>query len=95
MNMMIRGVPESTHHAIQRKAREENLSMNQYMVRLMVKDAEEANVKFEEEARRSEAFQKIRELRDKIRKKYGEQECSSKLIREMRDSRYGPKDDRF
>ena len=86
-NVLVRGIPEKVRRRIDKMARQENLSSNQLMVRLITQAIEKADLEREEEERRSEAFRGIERLREKIYKKYGKQEDSTKIIRQMRDER--------
>ena len=86
-NVLIRGLPEKAHQKIKRLAKQDNLSLNQAIVRLIVEALEELEKKREREDRRAEAFRRIEELREKIRREHGTFDESWKLIREDRDSR--------
>lgn len=86
-NVLVRGLPEPVHRQIEKIAKEENLSVNQMMVQLLrigVKREAEKRKKDEEQL---DVYQRIEKLREEIRKKYGRQEDSWKMIREDRDSR--------
>lgn len=86
-NVLIRGVPELVHKQIEKIAKKEDLSVNQMMVQILrdwVKQEAERRRKDED---RLDVFLRIEQLREKIRKEYGVQEDSWKLIREARDER--------
>ena len=86
-NLLVRGLPQNIHQRIQEIAESENLSVNQLLVRLLI-EAVRAEEKEEEEAeKRRKAFRRLKELRDQIRRKYGKQEDSVKIIRQMREER--------
>ncbi len=86
-NLLIRGLPPRVHQKIQKLAVVENLSVNQEVIRLISMALEQAETEKEREARRRDAFQRIREIREENYRIYGLSEDSTKLIREDRDSR--------
>lgn len=86
-NLLVRGLPQNIHQRIQEIAESENLSVNQLLVRLLI-EAVRAEEKEEEEAeKRRKAFRRLKELRDQIRRKYGKQKDSVKIVRQMREER--------
>lgn len=86
-DLLIRGLSREVHRQIQKIAEEENLSVNQLLVRLLVHAVRRTQEKKEEQGRRREAFRRLEEMREKLHKKYGKFDDSTKLIREDRDSR--------
>lgn len=86
-NMLIRGIPPRVHREIQRLAEEENLSVNLFLVQRLIEMVKKNGAEKAEEERRKEVFHRIEEMREKMRRKYGKQEDSTKIIRELRDSR--------
>ena len=86
-DVLVRGIPKMVHHRIRRFAKRENLSLNQALIQLIVGAMKRLEEKDEEEERRAQAFERLERLREEIRKKYGRQEDSTKLIREARDER--------
>ena len=86
-SMIIRGLPPKARFKIQRMARSENLSINQLVIRLLVGAIQQSEKEEEKGDGRTEAFRRLEEFREKMKKKYGRQEESWKLIREDRDSR--------
>lgn len=86
-DVLIRGIPPRVHRQIQRLAEADNLSLNQYLVRQLVEMVKKNGEEEAEEERRKDVFQRIEELRERLYRKYGKMEDSTKLIREDRDSR--------
>lgn len=86
-NVLVRGLPENIHRKIQKMAEAGNLSVNQVMVRLLAEAVEQEKEKKEDEGRHREAFRRLNELREEMYRKYGKQEDSTKIIREMREER--------
>lgn len=86
-DLLIRGLSPRTKKEMEEIAKEEDLSLNQLAVRLLREAINQKREKEEEEERHREAFRRLGELRERIRKKYGKFDESWKLIREDRDSR--------
>lgn len=86
-DLLIRGLPPRTKKEMEEIAKEEDLSLNQLVVRLLRQAIDQKYEKEEEAERHREAFRRLDELRERIRKKYGKFDESWKLIREDRDSR--------
>ena len=86
-DFLIRGVPPWVHQRLQKVAEEENLSMNQLLIRILQEGLEIEKRKMEKEKREKEAFHRLREIRERLRRKYGKMSDSTKLIREDRDNR--------
>ena len=86
-NILVRGVPAKVRLRLQRLARFQNASMNQALLELLAWALEEKEKQTEAEHEREEVFRRVDELRERLRKKYGKFEDSTKLIREDRDSR--------
>lgn len=86
-NILVRGIPKRIHNRIQKIAKLQNLSINQTLIQLITAAIEEQKDKRETEKERTEVFERVRRLRNEIRKKYGTFDDSTKLIREDRDSR--------
>ena len=85
-DLLIRGLPQKIHRAIQRKAESQNVSINQLLIQMIKADLQRGETEQEEEARRKEAFRRIRELREENFRQFGLSDDSTKLIREDRDS---------
>jgi plasmid stability protein len=86
-NLLIRGLPSKVHQKIKKLAVVENLSVNQEVICLLAAALEQAETEKEREARRRDAFRRIREIREENYRIYGLSEDSTKLIREDRDTR--------
>lgn len=86
-NMLIRGIPPRVRREIQRLADREDLSVNQFLVRQLVEMVKNNRDQKAEEERRKDVFRRIEEIRERLYRKYGKMEDSTKLIREDRDSR--------
>lgn len=86
-DVLIRGVPPRVHREIQRLADREDLSVNQFLVRQLVEMVKNNRDQKTEEERRKDVFRRIEEIRERLYRKYGKMEDSTKLIREDRDSR--------
>lgn len=85
-NFLIRGIPSRLQRQIQQWADKENLSVNQLFIRL-VREAIGSRKKMEEEEeKKKDVFQRIEELREKIYRRHGLLDDSTKLIREDRDN---------
>ena len=84
---LLRGIPFQIQKRVQRLANSENLSINQALIRLVSEALKVREEKEEGEKRRSDVFRRIDEQREKLYRKYGMMEDSTKLIREDRDSR--------
>lgn len=87
MNILIRGLSKRIHDRIQKLAKARNASVNQTLVRLIEDEIERQNGEIDQEQRHRRAFERIDQLREELRKKYGKFDDSTKLIREDRDSR--------
>ncbi len=85
-DVLVRGLSPRIHRQIQKWAEARNLSVNQALVQLIVKALEHLEEGDEREKERAEVFKRVRRLREEIRRKYGRQEDSTKLVREDRDS---------
>ncbi len=86
-NILIRGLPPRLHKEIQRLAKEENLSVNQMLVRLIQEAVKQAEERREKVKRREQVFDRVMKLREEIYRTYGSFDDSTRLIREDRDSR--------
>lgn len=86
-DILVRGIPRSLHVVIQKYAKDHGLSVNQLLVQWINSTAERVETDQEKEQRQQEAFKRIGEIREEIRKKYGKQEDSVKIIHEMREER--------
>lgn len=86
-NLLVRGLPDKICREIERMANDENLSLNQVMVRLITLAIEEAGKKREQAKELTQAFVRISEIREAIYRRHGISEDSTKLIREFRDKR--------
>ena len=84
---ILRGLSPKTRLIIRRLANRKNLSMNQMMIYMLDEAANLAGKRELEDKDNERIFDRVRELREQIRKKYGKQEEGWKLIREDRDSR--------
>lgn len=89
--MLVRSMPAATYRRVKKIAKEENLSLSQEVIRLVLFALDEKEKKaikeMEEEKDRGDVFERIRILREKIQAQYGKQEDSAKIIRRMRDER--------
>ena len=83
--MLIRGMRSRMKLQIRRYAKSKDLSTNQALLSLINMAFETMNSEEEKENQRKQAFQDIRQLHQEMRRKYGRQDDSAKLIREMRD----------
>jgi len=86
-DILVRGISRPVHIQIQKFAESRNLSVNQLLIQLIERAIENLDEAEEQEKKRKEVFDRIRHLREEIRKKYGTFDDSTKLIREARDSR--------
>ncbi len=86
-DMLIRGVSGRLRRLIARLATSQNLSINQKTLRLLEDAVKREQGQDEEDEERANVFRKIEKLREELRAKYGKQEDSVKLIRQMRDER--------
>ena len=86
VDILVRGVPDNLHREIREFATRENLSVNQVLLRLLQKAVERSEKENEEQKRRDKAFKRLNKRREEIRRKYGLQEDSTRIIREDRDS---------
>ncbi|SRR3989338_5238783 len=89
--MLVRSMPAAAYRRVKKIAKEENLSLSQEVIRLVLFALDEKEKKaikeMEEERDRGDVFERIRILREKIQAQYGKQEDSAKIIRRMRDER--------
>ncbi len=85
-DMLIRGLSKRIHERIQKLAKSRNASVNQTVLKMIHDDLERMDKGIDEEERRARAFERTRQLREEIWKKYGKFDDSTKLIREDRDS---------
>lgn len=86
-DLLVRGIPTKTRLRIYRLAKNQNLSLNQEILKLLEDALNQAEKQTEIEKRRQAAFKNIRVLREEMARKYGKFDDSTKLIREDRDSR--------
>ena len=86
-DILVRGVSERVRTRIQKIANSKNLSMNQILLQTINGLAEEGDKEKEELQRHREAMKRLKELREKMYKKYGMSTDSTQIIREARDSR--------
>lgn len=84
--MIIRGLSKRIHQRIQKLAKSRNTSINQTLLRIIHDEIDRIEGRVNEEERRAQAFERMKQLRDEIRRKYGKFDDSTKLIREDRDS---------
>ena len=87
MNILVRGLSRKMHAKIQKLAKEEDLSVNQEVMRMLNIAIEKKEIQSMKRKKNSEAFKRLMELREELYKKYGMFEDSTHLIREDRDSR--------
>ena len=87
INILIRGIPVMIYRKIQKKAEEKDLSINQMLNRFIVDAMEGEEKKREQEEQRREAYHRIKQLQAEMGRKYGTFDDSTKIIREMRDTR--------
>ena len=83
--LLIRGLSVQDRRKLQKMAESQNVSMNQWLVRLIHSEFHKAETEAEKEAEHKAAFRRIRELQREVAKKYPFQEDSTLLIRQMRD----------
>ena len=86
-NALIRGISKRNRLQIQKFAKLQNLSVNQVFLRVIDVGLEHLDEEMNKAEHRKQAFRRLRELREELRRKYGKQEDSTKLIRQMRDER--------
>ncbi|HLD50559.1 MAG TPA: hypothetical protein VJC08_05105 [bacterium] len=86
-NFLIRGISIRLRQRIQKFAERRNLSTNQLLLEIIDREIERMEGNVDEEKQRAEAFKRMKELREELSRKYGKQEDSTKLIRQMRDER--------
>lgn len=92
-NVLIRSMSAKTYQEIKRRAKYENVSLSQEVIRLVLFALDEKEKKaikdMEEQREHEDVFERIRILREKIQARYGnkKQEDSTKIIRRMRDER--------
>ena len=85
--ILVRGIPASIRRQILHLAAEQNLSMNQEILRLLKVALEKEKERREKEKERQDVFNRMEELRKRMYAKYGKREESWRLIREMREER--------
>jgi len=83
-DLLIRGLPQSIHREIRELAKEQELSINQLLIRLIRQAIDYAEMKKDRKERQEKAFQRINEIREEIHKKHGLLDDSTKIIRERR-----------
>ena len=86
-DFLIRGIPPKVHREIQHMADDENLSVNQFLVRGIMEMVKKMGEQKAEKEKREEVFRRLEEIREKLQRKYGSFDDSTKLIREDRDNR--------
>ena len=86
-NFLIRGISIGLRQRLQKFAKRRNLSTNQLLLEIIDREIERMEGNVDEEKQRAEAFKRMKELREELSRKYGKQEDSTKLIRQMRDER--------
>jgi hypothetical protein len=86
-NVLVRGLPENVHRRIQKMADEENLSVNQMLVQLVVMAIDVSEKQKRRDERERDAFRRLTQFREEMYRKYGMLDDSAKLIREDRNSR--------
>lgn len=86
-DMLIRGLPPTARRSIEEIAHEENLSLNQIVIRLIQEAIEQKRKAEEDEEQREKVFRRLDAIRERLHRKYGTFDDSTKLIREDRDSR--------
>jgi len=87
MNILVRDMPDGVHQKIREFATRQNISVNQVLLRMIREEMDRWQREKKEKEHREKAFQRIQKRREEIRRKYGLQEDSTKMIREFRDSR--------
>ena len=91
--VLVRSMPAKTYQEVKRMAKDENVSLSQEVIRLVLFALDEKEKKaikeMEEQKEHEDVFERIRILREKIHTEYGgkKQEDSAKIIRRMRDER--------
>lgn len=86
-DLLIRGLPQKIHRAIQRKAASQNLSVNQFVIHWFNTQLEREDSEEERAQREAEAFRRIDEIRERNFRQFGLSDDSTKIIREFRDGR--------
>ena len=86
-NFLIRGISMRLRQRIQKFSRKRNLSANQLLLEIIDREIEHLEGNVDEEKQHADAFRRLEQLRGELRRKYGRQEDSTKLIRQMRDER--------
>ena len=86
-NFLLRGISIRLRHRIQKLSLKRNLSANQLLLEIIDREIERMEGNVNQEKQRAAAFRRMEELREELRRKYGKQEDSAKLIRQMRDDR--------
>jgi plasmid stability protein len=87
MNILIRNFPEKIHRKIKSRALANKRSFNQEILSFYLDHLGCLENNEERKQKHEEAFRRLDELREKIRKKYGRTEDSTKIIRHFRDTR--------
>ncbi len=89
--VLVSSMPAKTYQEIKRRAKYENVSLSQEVIRLVLFALDEKEKKaiqeMEQEKEKGDVFEQIRVLRERLHAKYGKQEDSWKIIRKMRDER--------
>lgn len=70
-DILIRGLPPGVYRLIQQYAREENLSVNDYLIRLIENIWKRYKEREQSEARHAKAAQRLKKIRKKLHRKYG------------------------
>lgn len=84
---LVRKISNMAHRRIRKKSRLEHISMNQLLVRFLIQVLEIGAGGRREIENRNNPFRRLEELRERLHRKYGKMEDSTKLIREDRDTR--------
>ena len=89
--ILVRDMPATIYRRVKKMAQQENLSLSQEIVSLVLFALNEKEKKEIEEMQKQkeegDVLERMRVLREEIHAKYGKQEDSWKLIRKMRDER--------
>lgn len=86
-DILIRGIPKPIHEEVQKWAADENLSVNQMLLNVIKNAVEKREQQKKSDKRQTEAFRRLQEFRERMYRKYGLQEDSTKIIRHFRDTR--------
>lgn len=87
-DLLLRGLSSQVKREIKKMAIQEQLSMNQATLQLILWALKKKTEEEEQRKEQGAVMERIRELREEIYKKYGMMDDSTKIIRKMRDSRY-------